>query len=96
MSAQEFDVIVHPLDDGSYWAEVDGLPGCLTQASSYTDILAHLRDAHETCLAAPAPALSAATSAKRLIKEKPSLWAAVQTLRRLRARRRNIDSQAAT
>ena len=43
-----------------------------------------------------APALSAATSAKRLIKEKPSLWAAVQTLRRLRARRRNIDSQAAT
>jgi CelD/BcsL family acetyltransferase involved in cellulose biosynthesis len=42
------------------------------------------------------PALSAATSAKRLIKEKPSLWAAVQTLRRLRARRQSIDSQAAT
>lgn len=42
-----------------------------------------------------APALSAATATKRLIKEKPSLWAAVQAGRRLRARR-NIDSQAAT
>jgi CelD/BcsL family acetyltransferase involved in cellulose biosynthesis len=34
-----------------------------------------------------APALSAAIAAKRLIKEKPSLWAAVQAARRLRARR---------
>ena len=33
-----------------------------------------------------APAMSAATATKRLIKDKPSLWKAVQTLRRLRAR----------
>ncbi len=33
-----------------------------------------------------APAMGAASAAKRLIKEKPSLWAAVQTLRRMRAR----------
>ncbi len=57
--ASEFDVIVHPLDDGGYWAEVEGLPGCLTQASSYTEILARIRDAHETCLNAQPPALSA-------------------------------------
>ena len=57
--AQEFDVIVHPLDDGSYWAEVDGLPGCLTQATSYTDILARVRDAHDTCLVSLPPALNA-------------------------------------
>lgn len=50
--SQEFEVIVHPLDDGSYWAEVDGLPGCLTQGANYSKILAHLRDAHEACCAA--------------------------------------------
>ncbi len=57
--AQEFDVIVHPLDDGSYWAEVDGLPGCLTQATSYTDILTRVRDAHDACLLVLTPALTA-------------------------------------
>lgn len=69
--AQEFDVIVHPLDDGGFWAEVDGLPGCLTQANSYTDILARIRDAHETCLVALSPALSAEGGGIRLaaIKE---------------------------
>jgi len=56
---EEFEVIVHPLDDGSYWAEVVGLPGCLTQANSYTGILARVRDAHDACLAASPPALSA-------------------------------------
>ena len=46
---QEFEVIVHPLDDGSHWAEVDGLPGCLTQGKNYSQILAHVRDAHQFC-----------------------------------------------
>ena len=50
--AGDIEVIVHPLDDGSYWAEVDGLPGCLTQGNSYGQILAHLRDAHEACCSA--------------------------------------------
>lgn len=62
----EFDVIIHPLDDGGFWAEVDGLPGCLTQATSYTAILAHVRDAHDTCLVALAPALSAVGSGVKL------------------------------
>ena len=34
-----------------------------------------------------APALGAAAAAKRIVKEKPSLWSAVQAIRRLRASR---------
>ena len=41
-----------------------------------------------------APAFGAAIAAKRLIKEKPALWAAVQALRRLRARSRMASSES--
>jgi predicted RNase H-like HicB family nuclease/predicted RNA binding protein YcfA (HicA-like mRNA interferase family) len=69
--AQEFGVIIHPLDDGSQWAEVDGLPGCLTQGKNYSQILAHVRDAHEFCceaLAIPSPAPAAIPDAAALGK----------------------------
>lgn len=52
----EFEVVVHPLDDGSFWAEVANLPGCLTQAANYTDILARIRDAFDACSNATPPA----------------------------------------
>ena len=40
-----------------------------------------------------AHAFGAAFATKRVIKEKPALWAAVQTLRRLRARQRITNNE---
>lgn len=80
--SQEFDVIIHPLDDGGFWAEVVGLPGCLTQATSYTAILANVRDAHDTCLVALPPALSTEGSGVKLsaVREVRTAGALAQAL----------------
>ncbi|HEX4746966.1 MAG TPA: type II toxin-antitoxin system HicB family antitoxin [Gaiellaceae bacterium] len=40
MAEREFRVLVHE-EDGAYWAEVDGLPGCFASGSD----LDELRDA---------------------------------------------------
>ena len=54
MSADEIRVAIHPAEDGGFWAEVEGLRGCITQAKSQTKVLARLRDAHSAWEAAPA------------------------------------------
>ncbi len=59
MPGEEFQVTVHPAAEGGFWATVDGLPGCMTQAESYTEVLERLRDAHRSWLRAPAPAPAA-------------------------------------
>lgn len=40
-------VVVHPEPDGGYWAEVPSLPGCITEADSYEELLEMVRDAVE-------------------------------------------------
>ena len=51
---QEIEALIHPGDDGKFWAEVVGLRGCYAQGDNYSKILARLRDAHELCSRAPA------------------------------------------
>ncbi len=46
MSEGEIQVAIHPAPEGGFWAEVEGCPGCLTQAANQTEALARLRDAH--------------------------------------------------
>ena len=55
-TAQESEALIHPGDDGKFWAEVVGLAGCFTQGDNYSQIMARLRDAHELCSRSPAPA----------------------------------------
>jgi predicted RNase H-like HicB family nuclease len=44
--------IVHPADEGGFWAEVPALPGCATQAETMEELQANLREAVELWLEA--------------------------------------------
>jgi predicted RNase H-like HicB family nuclease len=43
-------VIVHPVEEGDFWAEVPALPGCVTQAETLDELKANLREAIELWL----------------------------------------------
>lgn len=46
----KFKIIVHEAEEGGYWAEVPSLPGCVTQAETYEELLVNVREAIEGCL----------------------------------------------
>ena len=37
--------IIHPAEEGGYWAEVPALPGCITEGDSMEEVMANLKDA---------------------------------------------------
>ena len=39
--------IIHPAEEGGYWAEVPALPGCITEGDSMEEVVANLKDAIE-------------------------------------------------
>ena len=39
--------IVHPAEEGGFWAEVPAMPGCITQGDSIEEIRVNLREAVE-------------------------------------------------
>jgi len=39
--------IVHPAEEGSYWAEVPALPGYVTEGDTIEEVVANLQDAIE-------------------------------------------------
>jgi predicted RNase H-like HicB family nuclease len=43
-------VVLHPAEEGGYWAEVPAIPGCATQGETFEDLLANLYEAIEGCL----------------------------------------------
>ncbi len=43
-------VIVHDAEEGGYWAEVPGIPGCVTQGETFDELLTNLYEAVEGCL----------------------------------------------
>ena len=42
--------IVHPAEEGGFWAEVPALPGCSTQGETLEELQANLREAIELWL----------------------------------------------
>jgi predicted RNase H-like HicB family nuclease len=42
--------IIHPAEEGGYWAEVPALPGCITERDSMGEVVANLKDAIECWL----------------------------------------------
>jgi predicted RNase H-like HicB family nuclease len=38
-------VLVHPAEEGGYWAEVPALPGCISEGESLDETLANIREA---------------------------------------------------
>ncbi len=43
-------VVVHKAEEGGYWAEVPGIPGCATEGETFEELLRNLREAVEGCL----------------------------------------------
>ncbi|MBV9389901.1 MAG: type II toxin-antitoxin system HicB family antitoxin [Chroococcidiopsidaceae cyanobacterium CP_BM_ER_R8_30] len=39
--------IIHPAEEGGYWAEVPALPGCITEGDTLEEVMANLKDAIE-------------------------------------------------
>lgn len=49
---RKYTVILHPAEEGGYWAEVPALPGCYAQGETVEETLAKGREAIETHLVA--------------------------------------------
>ncbi|MBS3963776.1 MAG: type II toxin-antitoxin system HicB family antitoxin [Methylomonas sp.] len=43
-------VIIHPAEEGGFWAEVPAIQGCATQGDTYEELLSNLYEAVEACL----------------------------------------------
>ena len=43
-------VVVHPAEEGGYWAEVPAIPGCATQGETIEELFENLHEAIEGCL----------------------------------------------
>ncbi len=41
----EYIIVIHPAEEGGYWAEVPALPGCFAQGDSLEDLLGDAREA---------------------------------------------------
>ncbi|MCT7969091.1 type II toxin-antitoxin system HicB family antitoxin [Laspinema sp. D1] len=39
--------IIHPAEEGGYWAEVPALPGCITEGDTLEEVTQNLQDAVE-------------------------------------------------
>ena len=43
-------VLINKAEEGGYWAEVPSIPGCVTQAENFEDLITNLYEAIEGCL----------------------------------------------
>ncbi len=44
-------ILVHPAEEGGYWAEIPALPGCVSEGETLSDTLDHIREAAEGWMA---------------------------------------------
>jgi predicted RNase H-like HicB family nuclease len=40
-------VVVHPAEEGGFWAEIPALPGCVSEGETLSETLANIREAAE-------------------------------------------------
>ena len=43
-------VIIHTAEEGGYWAEIPAIPGCVSQADSFEELLPNIYEAVDACL----------------------------------------------
>jgi predicted RNase H-like HicB family nuclease len=43
-------VIIHPAEEGGYWAEVPAIQGCATQGETLEELMNNMHEAVEACL----------------------------------------------
>jgi predicted RNase H-like HicB family nuclease len=47
-------VLVHPAEEGGFWAEIPALPGCVSEGDTFEETLANIQEAAEGWLAVAA------------------------------------------
>jgi predicted RNase H-like HicB family nuclease len=52
LAAMILKAVIHPAEEGGYWAEVPALPGCFSQGETMDEIRANIREAIEGWLLA--------------------------------------------
>jgi len=45
LNLMKIKAIIHPAEEGGYWAEVPALPGCITEGDSMDEVVDNLQDA---------------------------------------------------
>jgi predicted RNase H-like HicB family nuclease len=58
--------IVHPAEEGGFWAEVPALPGCLTQGETLDELKANLHEAIQIWLSVDDEVMESSTRDKVL------------------------------
>jgi predicted RNase H-like HicB family nuclease len=48
--ACKLKIVIHEADEGGYWAEVPGFPGCVSEGESLAEVRANVREAFEGVL----------------------------------------------
>jgi len=43
----KISAVIHPAEEGGYWAEVPALPGCITEGDNLDEVMKNLQDAIE-------------------------------------------------
>ncbi|MFZ4556542.1 MAG: type II toxin-antitoxin system HicB family antitoxin [Pseudanabaena sp.] len=43
----KISAVIHPAEEGGYWAEVPALPGCITEGDNLDEVIENLQDAIE-------------------------------------------------
>jgi predicted RNase H-like HicB family nuclease len=43
-------VVIHPVEEGGFWAEVPAISGCATQGETIEELLTNLYEAVDACL----------------------------------------------
>ncbi len=38
-------ILIHPAEEGGYWAEVPGFPGCVSEGETVEEVCANIREA---------------------------------------------------
>ena len=44
----EYTVIMHPAEEGGYWAEIPALPGCYSQGETLEEVIQNVKEAVES------------------------------------------------
>lgn len=40
-------ILIHPAEEGGFWAEIPALPGCISEGNTFDETLTNIREAAE-------------------------------------------------
>lgn len=64
----KLEVLIHPAEEGGFWAEVPALPGCVSEGDTFDETVDNIREAMEGWLEVAAERRSAARTDAQLVE----------------------------